>query len=119
MAHFSSLRVWHKAVAMAAFVRLVVSCLPGWERGKLGKQMRDAVDSIVSNIAESSGRSGIRDQLRFLDYALGSARELEAQLEVAGPQTTMALGDAIEEVRTIQRMISGLAKHKRGKLGDE
>jgi four helix bundle protein len=103
----------------STFARLVNSCLPPWERRGLGFQLRSSADSIVSNIAESSGKRSIPEQLRFLDIALGSARELEAQLLIAKPVLKVPLpeyDDAFEEVRAIQQMLSGLAAHKRAKL---
>ena len=51
----------------------------------LASQMRRAVISVVSNIAEGSGEEPANSEFaRFLRIALGSATELEAQLVVAG-----------------------------------
>ena len=41
----------------------------------LADQLRRATESISSNIAEGFSRFAARDRARFLEYALGSARE--------------------------------------------
>ena len=45
--------------------------------------MRRAVVSIPSNIAEGRSRSTKKDFCNFLHIALGSAAELETQIEIA------------------------------------
>ncbi len=42
--------------------------------------MTNAVISIPSNIAEGSSRNSQKDYVRFLEYSLGSAYELETQV---------------------------------------
>ncbi|MGE0580548.1 MAG: four helix bundle protein [Steroidobacteraceae bacterium] len=53
------------------------------ERYRLRAQMRAAAVSIASNIAEGSARTTDLDFARFIEIALGSARELECQLTLA------------------------------------
>lgn len=48
----------------------------------LADQLRRASASVVLNIAEGSGRRG-RDRVHFFRIALGSAREVQAALDVA------------------------------------
>jgi four helix bundle protein len=50
----------------------------GWERfarDTVGKQLVQSSDSIGANIAEGYGRYHFRDDIRFLYYARGSAKE--------------------------------------------
>ena len=54
--------------------------LPKEEKYGLRSQMTNAVISIPSNIAEGSSRRSKKDYVRFLEYALGSAYELETQV---------------------------------------
>jgi four helix bundle protein len=75
--------VWRKAMLLAVAVYDVVRRLSVEERFALGLQMRRAVVSVASNIAEGKGRRTKADFARFLSIARGSARELETMLELA------------------------------------
>ncbi|PKN47561.1 MAG: hypothetical protein CVU59_02445 [Deltaproteobacteria bacterium HGW-Deltaproteobacteria-17] len=48
--------------------------LPRAAGGDLKNQLQRASSSVALNLAEASGRHG-RDRRRFLDFAMGSARE--------------------------------------------
>ncbi len=61
----------------------MVSNFPIEERYALTSQMKRAVISIPSNIAEGAGRESTKDFARFLDIANGSAFELETQIYLA------------------------------------
>jgi len=56
---------------------------PREETFGLRSQMRRAVVSIPSNIAEGQGRNSRREFRRFLSIAHGSLRELETQIHIA------------------------------------
>ena len=56
---------------------------PSEERYALCDQLRRAVISIPSNVAEGLGRSSEKEQIRFLEIAYGSLMEVETQLEIA------------------------------------
>ena len=50
----------------------------------LKEQLSRAASSIVLNLAEGRGKSTTKDQVRFFTIALGSTRECEAILTLAG-----------------------------------
>ena len=58
----------------------LVKKLPKEEQFALSDQMRRAVISIPSNIAEGRGRYSIKEYTHFLSVAKGSNAELETQL---------------------------------------
>src|SRR6476619_3749737 len=77
-----SLEVYQLAKRLALQVYRVAAQLPPTERYELARQLRRAAVSVGSNIAEGCGRSTRADLARFLDDALGSANEIEFQLEL-------------------------------------
>ena len=60
----------------------LVKRLPKEELFALSDQMRRAVVSIPSNIAEGEGRNSDKDLIKFLLIARGSLWELSTQMEI-------------------------------------
>lgn len=77
------LDVWKKAMDLVEEIYQVTKEFPGHEKYGLTTQIRRAVVSIPSNIAEGSGRKGDKELLQFLSVALGSLAEVETQLLIA------------------------------------
>lgn len=77
---FKDLIVWQKAMDLTVEVYQLVKKLPKEELFALSDQMRRAVTSIPSNIAEGRGRDSIKEYTHFLSIAKGSNAELETQL---------------------------------------
>ena len=80
---FRKYSVWQEAVDYATFVYEVTSKMPWFEKKGLCDQLQRAAVSISSNIAEGAARSSDADFAHFLDFALGSAFEVETQLLIA------------------------------------
>ena len=74
--------VWQKSMDLVVEVYKLVKLLPKEETYALSDQMRRAVVSIPSNIAEGFGRNSTREYIQFLSIARGSCFELETQLQV-------------------------------------
>lgn len=81
--NFRDYSVWNEAVDYATYVYEVTSQMPWFEKKGLCDQLQRAVVSISSNIAEGAARSSDTDFAHFLDFALGSAFEVETQLKIA------------------------------------
>jgi four helix bundle protein len=107
------LKVWQRAADNAENVFRLTAGFPRSELFGLTSQMRRSAVSVVSNIAEGAARSSDREFYRFLDIAMGSAGELQAQLDVAD---RLHFGDpalrraAIEEVDEVKRMTASLMR---------
>ena len=74
------LMVWQKAMELVKEVYRLVRLLPKEELYALSDQMRRAVVSIPSNIAEGNARESEKEFLHFLSIAQGSNAEIETQL---------------------------------------
>jgi four helix bundle protein len=111
MQDYRSLRVWQQSRDLALEIYQLTTTFPSEERFGLVSQMRRAAVSVSSNIAEGSSRSSQRDLARFLEIAMGSAIELEVQLELA-----VALGmlperhTSIDQCNKLKRSIIRLIK---------
>ncbi len=77
---YKDLIVWQKAITLSVEVYQLVKLLPKIETYGLADQMRRAVVSIPSNIAEGKGRNSAREFVHFLSIARGSQKELETQI---------------------------------------
>ena len=80
---FKDLIVWQKAMELVKAVYALSKAFPADERYALTDQLRRAVVSIPSNIAEGSGRASNADYGHFLSIARGSLYETMTQLQVA------------------------------------
>lgn len=78
--YFEKLSVWQKGRDLVKLIYEITDSFPIKEGYGLSDQIRRAAVSVPSNIAESSGRIGNKDRLRFLNFAYGSLMELRCQL---------------------------------------
>ena len=79
---YQQLTVWQKGMQLVKLIYLVTNTLPREELYGLSNQMRRAVISIPSNIAEGFGRYNTKEYLHFLRIARGSCYEVETQLQI-------------------------------------
>jgi four helix bundle protein len=113
MGDYRKLDVWNASRQLATRIYLASANMPTRDRYELASQMRRAAISVVSNIAEGSGRAGNHEFARFLRIARGSATELEAQLVMAGDLKALeagSVGALIKETERVRRMLSGLLR---------
>jgi four helix bundle protein len=112
------LEVATRARELAIAVYKGTERFPAHERYGLASQMRRAAVSIASNIAEGTGRGGEREFLHFLYLALGSARELAIQVELAialgfvEAEEGAALGDRTNHVQRMLNRLTGSVRRK-------
>ena len=82
MEDYRNLIVWQKGMELVKAVYSLTKQLPKEETFALSSQLRRAVVSVPSNIAEGYGRNSKQDYLRFLNIARGSKNEVETQLQI-------------------------------------
>ena len=114
MGGFKQLTVWKRSRVLTIELYRVTSGFPQSESNGLVSQIRRAAVSVAANIAESCGRHSGRDQVRSYRIALGSARELESLVLIAGDlqfvNELRGRGLASASIE-IQKMLSGLIQH--------
>lgn len=80
---YKDLIVWQKSMDFAERVYLVTTKFPQHEIYALSNQLRRAVVSVPSNVAEGSCRRSKAEFIRFINIASGSLAEVETQLLLA------------------------------------
>ena len=106
MRDFRQLKVWHKAHELALEVFKATQLFPREETYGLACQLRLAVTSIPSNIAEGTGRGSKSELKQFMVIASGSVCEVDYQVLLA-----CELGYISEEVRLrLQEQITEVKK---------
>ena len=81
--NYRDLDVWKLSKEFAKDVYVLSKIYPADERFGLTNQTRRAAVSIMSNIAEGSGRRSKQEFVRFINIASGSLCEVESQLLLA------------------------------------
>lgn len=80
---FTDLHSWKEAHSLVVMIYKITKDFPKEEIFGLTNQMRRAVISITSNIAEGFGRQSYKEKIQFYYIAQGSLIELKNQLLAA------------------------------------
>ncbi|MCR5153079.1 MAG: four helix bundle protein [Prevotella sp.] len=108
---YRKLNVYNYSKDLVRLVYLFTSGFPDTEKYGLSNQLRRAVVSVPSNIAEGSGRSTYSDQHHFYSISLGSLMEVMCQLEIAFDLKlidSQQLSIAEEKVAIIDKLLKSL-----------
>ena len=106
---YRDLIVWQKAMNFAEHVYRIQREFPAEERYGLCDQLRRAVVSIPSNIAEGRGRDTAKDFSHFLILARGSLNEASTQLELAVRLGYLDSGSGLyEESQEIRKLLNAM-----------
>lgn len=111
--NYKELKVWQKSMKLIVEIYRLVKFLPKSEIYALSDQMRRAVISIPSNIAEGQGRDSIKEFVYFLSVARGSCSELETQLRACvliGYLSESDIQNSIGLLDEICKMLSALIR---------
>lgn len=107
---FQKLTVYQEARTLVKDIYLILEKYPRHENYALCDQLRRAVISVPSNIAEGVS---IKEKVRFLEIAYGSLMEVLCQLELSldlGYLTNDEMKTFEGKIETIAKLISGLKK---------
>src|SRR5712691_9181742 len=109
---YRDLIAWQKAMDLVEMVYAATQSWPKEELYGLTSQIRRAVVSIPSNIAEGQGRRSDRDFSRYLSIAYGSLREVETQILIAerlGYAGEPEVSKIMEMSAEVGKLVNGLA----------
>ena len=76
------LELYKESKLLVIMVYKLTDKLPDAEKFGLVSQMRRAAVSIPSNLAEGAARKNTKEFIQFLYHSLGSASELETQIDI-------------------------------------
>ena len=103
--------LYQEAKLLVKEVYLLMDKFPKWENYALSDQLRRAVISVPSNIAEGSGRVSTKEKTHFIEYAYGSLTETLCQLDIAhdlGYISDEEFVNEKERINVIGKQLSGL-----------
>ncbi len=119
---YRDLIAWQKAMELVRLVYQVTKKFPKEELFALTLQIRKAVVSVPSNIAEGQGRKSTKEFRRHLSIAYGSLMETETQTLVAEMQayvTSSECNEVLGIAAEVGRLINGLDASLEQKLNRE
>jgi four helix bundle protein len=115
------LAVYSEAGELAIAVYRLTRPFPSEERFGLTQQLRRAVVSVGSNIAEGCGRKGSRALVPFLHNSIGSTNEVEFQAELTArlgycdkAEVEVVLERVLRTRRMLIRLEAAIGKQGRG-----
>ena len=108
---FRDLEAWKQAMDLVESCYTITSSFPRSDLYGLASQLRRAVVSIPSNIAEGHGRRSTRAYLNHVSIAIGSQAELATCIELAarlGFLTTVDRDQLVARSDSVGRLLYGL-----------
>lgn len=104
--HFENLAAYTRAMDLVEEVYAVLKTFPTEERFALCDQLRRAVVSVPSNMAEGLSRMSNKDKAHFIEISYGSLMEVFCQLSIAKRLNYITE----EKLMEFRGMIEGIAK---------
>ena len=108
---YRKLNVYQLSKQLVKDIYSIVESFPKTEVFGLGDQMRRAVISVPSNIAEGTSKVSPKEQFHFLEIAYGSLMEIMCQLEISfdlGYINQDQLQQSGEKIVMIYKMLSSM-----------
>jgi len=115
---FERLEVWNKSRLLTKKIYKLAQNFPEYEKFGLTGQIRRAIISVCSNLAEGSSRKSKKDQSHFYNIAFSSLMETLNQIIISNDLDYLddeALMTLRSEIHTISLMINNLTNYTNGK----
>ena len=106
------LDVWKDGIELVGEVYKITANFPKEEMFSLTSQMRRAIISVPSNIAEGAARNSKKEFIRFLYVSIGSLSEIETQLIISKQLGFIkGIDDLNELIERLRRKLLNLIKY--------
>ena len=112
---YKNLDVYKESKTLVKMVYGYLRKFPKEEQYALCDQVRRAVISVPSNLAEGTGRTSSKDQSHFLEIAFGSLMEVDCQLDIAKELGYMSDGElqtANAQISRVAALLSGMRRKR-------
>lgn len=112
---YRKLNAYIKARELVKVIYELQAKFPKEENYALCDQLRRAVISVPSNIAEGLGRTSVKEQIHFIEIAFGSLSEVMCQIEIAYDLTFITQDDLTKvenHIKVVAQLLSGLRTSK-------
>lgn len=110
--YYKDLEVWKKSIELVKEVYKITENFPQSEQFGLTSQIKRAVISIPSNIAEESARYSNKETSRFIDIAIGSIAETDTQLIIAKELDYITETKKVDDMlKQVNALLFGFKKH--------
>ena len=119
MYSFETLKAWQEARKLVVSVYRLLDRFPKFENYALCDQIRRAIVSVPSNLAEGSGRSSLKEQIHFIEISYGSLMEAYNQLIIAADLKYIdeqSLESLKPDIDTVAKLLNGLRSSYSRKL---
>ena len=110
---FENLDVWKRSMNWANQVFDLAQSLPIEYRYSLADQLRRASLSVPTNIAEGTGRDGVKERKYFFRVAKGSVYEVVSLLVMVRMRDLLSeerYNDLYQEANQLSAMLSAMAR---------
>jgi four helix bundle protein len=110
---FTDLHAWQEGHKLVLLIYEITKDFPKEEVYSLTSQLRRAVVSVTSNIAEGFSRNTSKDKNQFFVMAQGSLTELQNQLIIVkdvGYLNQRKFNEILEKTVIVHKLITGLRK---------
>jgi len=110
---FTDLVAWQEAHKLVLMVYKITDKFPNKENFGLASQMKRAIVSVSSNIAEGFSRSSSADKVHFYTMSMGSLTELQNQMLISRDVRYInqkEFLDLADQSVIVSKLISGLKR---------
>jgi len=117
--NYNDLDVWKECRKLVSTIYVISKSFPKDETYGLTNQIRRASISVISNIAEGTGRNTTKDSLQFFYISRGSLFEAEAQLFIAKDLDYLSeeqLKEILLQCTSCKKLLNGFINYHKSKL---